>query len=276
MYKYYIRQVGYLYDDSHMELVEGFGGLVNGFDDYGDAEKAIKKLTCEKMRGLNFFQYSPIAFVDKDRQEEMNKALAIFLRDELGNDDIINNDLVIVNYRYSLPLDLTEEQAWEVRGITDLKFYELIIAEEKEPTFWTIKIGKWNTKIDGCTVGVGGNDESTNKFIYKEIPMFFNSRDDAYENIKENIYQAIYGIEEAKINGTLEDLSDTPLILKSFIEQEEQLNYNEMDKCIENINRVRAEKLVILNSLLKDKLVEVVPFSIESALDLGIDWNPAT
>ena len=35
---------------------------------------------------------------------------------------------------------------------------------------------------------------------------------------------------------------------------------------------MRAEKLIILNSLLKEKLVEVVPFPIENVLDLGIDW----
>jgi hypothetical protein len=215
----------------------------------------------------------------KKENQEMIKSLEQYIRETFGDEIMKRSTYDTRNYpdrHYYLPEEITEEQAWKIREITGLKFFEIIEVKEEGPTFWAIKLGDMIKSENWYTVEVGKSDPSQKKMIYKMIPMVFTSQEEAHEALKEGMWLVFNGLPEEGIYGTLEELSDTPNILKSFIEQEDKLDYDEINHRIVNLRRAYGEKLLVLNSLLKNRIAEVVPFPIEDVIDLDTDWWPIT
>jgi len=75
------------------------------------------------------------------------------------------------------------------------------------------------------------------------------------------------------IKGSFEELSDTPKILESFVENNHSVEYDSEAQIL-SINYLPTDKFVILNSLLKNKIVEVVPFSDDEITEIGEGWQP--
>ena len=71
-----------------------------------------------------------------------------------------------------------------------------------------------------------------------------------------------YAMKDHKMKGTLEELSDTPELLASFMETEPDLYYNEKSKILKykgkNPDTARA-----LNELLRDKPFEIRKLNLE-------------
>ena len=269
MKKYYIRQVGFVYDDEGNSKVEGFGGLENTFDNFEDAEKEIRRLTLKKWIGVNPFNYSGYTFeeisgLNSFAHKEFGFGL-LWPADEKGDTELIKS--------FRFPKDLTEEQAWKIREISRIHHFEIIEHTDEEPPFWGFRLGvgmkdegKWLTR-DAFKV-----DENNQPKEHGKIPTFLTTRDEALEYLRWMTILPYFC--PIGIIGTFEELSDTPQILKSIVEQDARIEY------YENANRLILsrlydnEKLLAINSLLKEKFIKVAPIPIEELIALGGEWIP--
>jgi len=110
--------------------------------------------------------------------------------------------------------------------------------------------------------------------IHKKIPVYFASKEIAESEMNKRLFTFFYSLTQKGIYGTYEELSDTPLILKSFIENSKDFNYDEELQKIE-LPRHHSphSQHVVFNGLLKDKLANVALFSDEEINEIGTDWG---
>lgn len=274
MKKYYIRSVSFMFNDEYLFPTRGFGKIKETFDSLDEAMGTIKKMNCQSMRGLVPDQYQPISYCYKGNNDESIQ-LDAYLQNTFGHRLLVHNDYSkgkSPDSNYSLPVDLSEDQAWMIREISGIKLYDLIEVDEENSGFWGAKLGKWANSSGEWVKGFGYvHNQETGEYREDKVPLIFNSEDQVLNHVEQMLYGIINEIPNG-IQGTLEELSEAPAFFKTIIDQYQGLSYDEDTKTLK-VQWMPADQFNIFNGLLKDKIIEIVPMSMEEIEEIGTDWD---
>jgi len=139
----------------------------------------------------------------------------------------------------TIPKGLSDKDILDIRKILGLKFYELS-EFEGSPIFY----GIWMNGAD--------------KFQgFSGVPYFFDTYEEALKKAEENPNFTI-----RTLNGTLEELSNSPILLKSLINSAYGIEYDEEKKVLRT-KHLSTYESIALNELLKVKMFEIkeIPMS---------------
>lgn len=274
--KYIIRAVSFMYNDEFLFPMDGFGGIKKTYDDLGEATGELKKLNHQAMKGIAPEQYQPISFCYKANNEE-SIALDAYLQKTFGQRLLVPSDYsdgMMVDSHYIFPIDLTEDQAWEIHQVSGIQHFALIEVEGEESGFWGIRLGKWSKNPGGwVSASAGKFNRETHEHLQKNIPLTYNSKEAAQNNISNQVYGISRTIGDKGIHGSFEELSEMPEVLKNFVEQNQDIEYDETNQSI-TFSWLNDSQFTTLNGLLKDKIVEVVPFPLDEIEAIGTGWEP--
>ena len=272
---YFVRERGFRYNDECYGVENGFGCVQSSFDNLEAATESLKELTRDAFCGMKIFEYDPLSYIpDKEELQKIDD----FLVKELNQGFIkppSNPPYLNIAYDYQLPNSLTKEQAWELRKLTGIEQFELIEGNKDEPVFWGFKLGARSDRAgEWINRDASKWNETKTKRIHKNIPIFYNSKESAFKMLAGPLEDSLFNLEGdlELFQGSFEELSDTPGILKSFMEQNKKAKYNPDTQVFSNLEYL-GEKLVIFNSLLKIKLLEVIPIPTEEIIALGTEWD---
>ncbi len=245
--KYIIRQVAYQYNDEYL-YVHCSGGVYAEYDNEEEANKALEALKIRTLRETNLgdTEYlSPCACYD--RHKEAAKQVKEYLTQK-GFPNFVeeNQGRYYTDYENGyLPSSLSDEEILHIGDVLGLRFYELAKLEDDE-NFYAL----WDFR----------NQEHKN---YIDAYYFFNSEEEAIKHLGEELP---YQFNNKKFEGTLEELSETPIVLNTLIESTEELSY---EGNILNVKgQLSAENSIALHELLKEKFYEVKPFNLSEAREI--------
>lgn len=274
--KYLIRATSFMYNDEYMFPMDGFGEIQNTFDNLEEATKELKLLNLRAMRGITPEQYQPISYCYKGNNEESIE-LDKYLQKEFGHQLLVPStysDGMMVDGHYNFPNDMTEEQAWEIHKISGIQHFAIIEVTGEASGFWGIQLGKWSKNPGGwASASAGKFDQEKHEYLQKNIPLYYNSKEEANKSLGNLVYGIARTIKEEGIKGSLEELSEMPQVLENFIQQNPDVKYNEESQSI-TFSWLTDSQFATLNGLLKDKIVEIVPFPMEELEAIGKGWHP--
>jgi len=144
-----------------------------------------------------------------------------------------------------IPKGLTDQQIMDIRRTSGIKFYELS-EFSGEPTFF----GVWKKATyfkDSGFIGYGD-----------EVHYFFDSYQEAIKESKKYL-KSFLG--RKTFAGTMSTLSETPMLLHSFVNNTSSVAYDEEKQCL-TTNYLQEDEALALHELLKDKVFEIRTMSL--------------
>jgi hypothetical protein len=241
--KHVIRMMQFGYDDECV-YVSG-SSIFNVYSDLEEAESAYKKLEIEYIRKLDLYDQSSLWDANENFLKEAND----FVKAKTGEfffkgDRPESGDL--------LPKKMRDEDVLEFGRLADVLGYQLV-SYENEPVFYTAWI---HDKHDPDWLKE--HDEVSSTLLY------FESHEELIESIGEWAEQRLY---DEKIKGSLEQLSDNPVLLASLLENAKGMNFVVKDgKSYVKFKSVTGSDICALNELLKKPLFEIRQIKIDQVL----------
>lgn len=244
-----IRKNSFFYGDDYNHY-EG-SRIISYFTNRADAEVEQKRLEIEQARFAtlwneytlwnNQYAFEPEltflkeldAFVYACCQRHIlhGKELVIELPEALQDDDV---------FEFVQRAGMQKYDIFEFIDVDEVVFYAIWVSREQN---WLIK-----------------NKETGEYLIYEQsIEKLFESLQDGYfVSFSENdfIYQ-----------GTLEDISETPTLLKNVLENLQWIKYDEIQQCL-IIKSYDGSAILKLNPLLKSPIFEVKTLSLTQVLEI--------
>lgn len=236
MSKYVIRQFLWGYDDE--TFYPAGKELHSVYDDEQEANNALTRLEASHWRSQNLFETQ--AFFDPEDDDLMAKVDS-FIEDKTGKPlfgDAEYGDAY-------LPAELSDEDIVQLAKMAELSAYQIFKFEDEVAyhAVWLTEEQRYITIAD----------ESTEALVAEP------TLDALMQEVEDELG---YAMKDHKMKGTLEELSDTPELLASFMETEPDLYYNEKSKILKykgkNPDTARA-----LNELLRDKPFEIRKLNLE-------------
>lgn len=255
MKKFLLRKIDFGFNDEQLfQMGEGYFNLAAQFDTRTAAEEAYWNLEKEALqgKGLGFYQFFTNLFY---QNEALFLQINEYLKEQFDLDLLItygDSENLYVSRDAKLPDTLSIEEVKEILKLTKFQQYQIVELKEVENNFHGIYFtGNYNQKKGWRQNNVYARYSST-------VPAVYESEWNAKEFIKkESIYSVGAYLRENPINIALEELSDTPDLLKNFILQAEGISFNdEKEICFEYIN---GESLLTFNALLKDPIFIIKP-----------------
>lgn len=238
--KYIIRERHHRYNDEYIEDF-GQGNIKHVFDNLDEAKSQCKVWErLEYRKNLNGIAL----FIGNSNQEDdvRMRQLIAYLQELFGDEIEIEN----IDRNLKLPRELNNDEIDKLREIVGFKFFELV-KFEKEINFYVAVLN----------LEMFSEQEYLSRYFQTEIiEKFYNSKQEAIERI---IYY-LDDIDVPKIKGELEELSNTPQILKSVIQSHKNLSYE--DKQIKFENGM-ATGLFEIHDLLKKKPILIEKKSLD-------------
>ncbi len=239
---YVVRREAFFYTDEAFESM-GEGPYDALFTDKETANKYLLTKQKEMVRdfSLDDLFFSSDTIVRGNLNKYFQENFSIDIRDREYK------DFFSIDRDVRFPEQATEKQIDEILRIGDIKVAR-IVAFNSTPTFFTASPNSafWNM------LGV-----KPNKWFYSSEyygKHVYNEKEEATDEFNKQSVQRFY---ESKIKGSLEELSDSPALLKAFIDGEERLTYNESTKEIEVRSPEHKTKLALF------ELLKGQPFILE-------------
>ncbi|MFK8007849.1 MAG: hypothetical protein AB8H03_15830 [Saprospiraceae bacterium] len=274
--RYLIRAVSFMYNDEFMYPMDGFGEIMETYDNLEDATRILKQLNHKAMQGISPEQYQPISYCYKNNNKE-SIALDAYLQKTFDHKLLVPStysDGMMVDGNYHFPNNLTEEQAWEIHKTSGIQHYALIEIEGGESGFWGIRLGKWSKNPgEWASASASKFNQETHEYLQKNIPLVYNSKEAVQGNIENLLWGIARTIGEKGIHGSFEELSEMPEVLKNLVEQNSDIKYDEANQSI-TFSWLTEAQFTTLNGLLKDKIIEVVPFPLAEVEAIETGWMP--
>jgi hypothetical protein len=239
-----IRQIAYLYDDECLRF-HTLGGVKQVFSNEEEAKKALIQL---ERAAFEKFDLSDLEqFSGCGRRGDMTaNVFNQYFQKRFGKEIVKTSQYGAYCERGTyLPKNLKDEDILDIREIGKIKFYELAEFQGK-PFFW----GIW--KHEQYFAKPGWVD-------YLDAPLFFNSIENALEVATQKLAQIFYLL---VIHGNLEELSETPSILRSLIENSSCMNYDGEKKQL-TIQYLPDREAQALNEMLRKKVFEIKKIELE-------------
>ena len=234
MAQFIIRSKNFGYNDETY-YVAGYR-IARIFNDQAEAEQAYNQLELKYARQFPLFEYDALF----DASEEEIKKYDDFVFERCGK-HILKDGQISWDV---LPQELNPQDTLEFIKMTDSQSFQLL-SFENEATFygiWLIGEQNWLTEQD-----IGGEN-----LIYESD----------FEKLKTHISYIfdILGADQLTQTGTLEELSDTPNVLRELINSCENLIYQDNVLSVMNWD---GEALFAVNALLKAPIFEIKTLTAE-------------
>lgn len=245
MAKYVIRQYQFGYNDE-CYYVSG-SNILKVYDNEPDANDAFRKLEIAHIRNAELHEQSSLWDLSGDELKPLND----FVESKVGKKLFAEEH---PDYNDSVPASLSDDDVLKLGEMAGIQGYKLV-SFENEPVFYAIWI------LDGDEEGwYKIYDEDSTSLVYSE------SRDETIKNVGDLAYDYWY---EKKIKGSLEELSDSPSLLSSFLEKTKRIKFVEKEK--KSFIKMKSEKgadICSLNELLKRPLFEIKELSIDQVIEI--------
>ena len=239
--RYFIREVNCEYNDEYMYHLSP-GRIISKFMDKDTAIEKINVLERQKYREQFEYIGDYISNYSSEYWEKAN-ALTNFMRDNFGIN--LGND---IRYGKKPEREPTPQELNELRNIVGFEFYELNEFEGQVLFYVPIL----NPKI------IPNSEQKMNMLIENQIITFYPSYSKALENMCYFYYQ--YYTDHPVILGTIDELSDTPDVLKSIIKGNDKITHENNQL---KIHRYDEKLLLLINGLLKEKPILVQEKTME-------------
>ena len=243
--QYVIRRFEFAYNDEYYLANEGNLGSVDSiYDNLDEAEAALKKLNAEALRAgidSDLCNYQPFCEDPDDLIEQLNQ----FCIERCGQSFDLND----------FPAELSDDDVCEIAKIAGLEAYRLLTVDTAQTyyAFWMNIPHPFTQELHylcdyGVTVFYSNNVESMLR--------------------KSDVKHALQDLFPESFNGSLEELSDSPHLLQSLIDQNPYGFTYQSSTLTTNNRYVGVEKLMALNALLKNPVCEIRELTFEQASKL--------
>jgi hypothetical protein len=214
------------------------------FTNEDDARKAKLKLEKEYWKHIDLGETQQFF----DTNDELINAVNEFTMDKLGNKLFTDDERRDVY----IPKTLKDQDYEKFLEIAHLEAYK-IIKFDNEPKFMAVKLLK-----DGSYLME--HDECSTALVYEATLL---------ELQKKSNHLFKYQLDEylSPLKGTLDELSESPGILKSIISKSKCIKFNESKNVIK-ISAAGADEIFALNEVLKKPIFEIRILSLEEILKI--------
>jgi len=253
---YVLRQIAFFFNDEFHSPGEQ-GGIAAHFTDKDEAQAALNQMSIDRLRkerlgSLKYFNYG----YEAELQELVPYLDSILDKPLLAFSE--NSMSYYAPYDAILPEHLTDEQVIKIIEIMKIEFYQIVEFDAEDAMFYAI----WIPRINEFVYRRGWVDATR---THEKATYFYNSRQDALDNLGRHAYI----FQKFALEGTFEELSDTPELLDSFVQDKEAFIILK-DKIRFHYN-MSSEDIIGLNALLKEPLFEIRPLSVEEAAKIPHD-----
>ena len=250
--KYVIRKAAFHYSDD-CAYFHTMGAIIG--DVYNDSQEAHDNLMIlerEAYLSTDLGDIEPFSGCSSDVPVDMMVNLQNYFEKELGLDILkVQHRKIYADRDSFLPESITNEQIKQIRNLSGLKFYDLVEFTD-EPQFY----GIWEKTPFYNEEGFKDTSEASET---PDSVYFYNSYMEAYEK---GIYYCYSDFNGTEIEGKLEEISDTPIILQTFIESSSNISYDESRESL-TIKSMWIKEWASLYTLLKNKPFEIRVLNFE-------------
>lgn len=253
---YIIRKYAYQYNDVYNEF-ECEGDIEYVSNNYEEAYAAWRTRELEAFKTAELNHVEPLAITDPEMLARSKQELHDYMQANFGVNlfRFFNPDGTPEWFWTEMPVNATDEQLWEIRRITGVRYYSLTTFDE-DASFYTLEI-----RNPICIIA--DRDDSTGLITYNGEVMFYNSPEDAMNSLGHHLFKF-------DLTGTPEELSDMPDLLRQLIVSDEIFSYGETGRQLTvNVpwgrNQSAGKILVQFFALLKEPLVVLHKMPLEEA-----------
>lgn len=251
--KYVIRKSAFHYSDDHFYF--HVHGITVGdvFDDHSTAFKTLLELEKDAYTTIDLGQIEPFSDCSDNVDIQKMIRLKYYLEVELGLQNILTQNehgRVYAKRDTYLPKDISTEQILKIRTLSGLKFYDLITFQGI-PQFF----GIWKKKPFYSEEGF---------LKVMDAICFYNSFIEAFN---EAVRYSPYDLRSVEIVGSLEEITDMPIILRSLISSSTSINYDEDEEKL-SLNGLSNTEWASLCTLLKEKPFEIKLLGMEDVKNI--------
>ena len=212
--------------------------IANVFDNQAAADEAYKRLEIHSARDFALHEVESLF----DASEKELQALDDFVFSRCGAHIYENGELS----RDELPESLSDEDTFAFVQRAEMQKFQLVQFEHEAKFYglWSVKKQQWAEEHDEFFAGL----------IYAEDP----------EQLKGKVGHifADYGHSEISLQGSFEDLSSQPGLLKALVAAQGGLGYDEQKQML-YIGAWEDDALYAVNALLKQPLFEIKEIGLE-------------
>ncbi|RZG86122.1 hypothetical protein [Acinetobacter venetianus] len=237
MSTYVIREKYFGYND---EVFYVSGNRINKvFQDKEQAEAAYKQLEINGARDFALYEVESLFDADEALLKQLDDFVFLRCGEHIYQEGEVSRD--------TLPESLSDEDTFEFIQLADMHKFQLVQFEHEAKFYalWSVKKQQWVEEHDEFFAGLA----------YADQP----------EQLKTNVRTifADYDYEDIQLKGSLEDLSEQPVLLKALIKNSKALKYNNKSQTLTILQGWEEEGLYAVNPLLKQPLFEIKEISLE-------------
>jgi len=254
---YVVRELAFMYNDESYYAGKA-GGIIGQYTDIEEARAEINKRNIEYFKMFPTREYDEFWHSDQGNMQALRAYLATVLDEEVMN-YYEEWDVYRLKEDINLPRLLTDEQLLKVMEIMKINYYTLLEFDDADPVFyimWLPRSGHpLQLEIDYSYRGEGK--------VFS--PIFYETREKLFNAIEEYGYL----FHRIPFEDTFENLSDTPELLESFVQDKQSFKVAD-GKLGLDYDPV-SEEIVGLNALLKEPLFEVRTIMLDEAAAIPHD-----
>lgn len=236
MATYVIREKYFGYND---EVFYASGNRIASiFEQKEQAEATYKQLEINGVRDFPLYEVESLFDADETLLKKLDDFVLSRSGDHIYQDGEVSRD--------TLPASLSDEDTFEFIQLANMQKFQLVQFEHEAKFYalWSVKQQKWVEEHDECFASL----------VYSE-------NTDELKNKIEYVF-ADYDYEAIQLKGTLEQLSEQPLLLKALLAAESGLSYDENTQTL-TIGAWQEDALYAINPLLKQPIFEIKEIGLE-------------
>lgn len=240
--KYIIRQNNFSYNDEYYSTYDPQLGHIQAiYEDKEEAEQAYKSLVVEALyQQDNLYDYN-------GDTEIAQQAYAFVVENNIEVELEEDEDLDDLDEFETLP-EMSEDDAFKFAQESGLLWYQLIEFEDDQPIYilWSIE---------------------EQDYVKGEYNNTFDSLDENFTDLDNNIIAVLFEeyFEEQIFNGNLDEISDSPELLKNLLQTISAVTYDAGENSMTDIDwdELSFVQLKSINSLLKLPIFEIRQITLE-------------
>ncbi|MGK7933603.1 MAG: hypothetical protein AB4041_19525 [Microcystaceae cyanobacterium] len=234
---YVIKNYQFGYNDEYFYVCGS--NIHSTFTNLEEAQKNYRQLEVKAARSMNYLDEFESIF---DGSEEFVKKITDFIFEKTGEPFDLYD-------RVDLPSALSDEDVFTLVEMANIHSYQLLIFED-EPKFYAL----WLPQANQYYIE---SDEYSSSLVY------YPSQDELLGSLE----YLTYDWQKQKIQGELNELSETPLLLEQLINTNKSIKYDSNQKNL-TIHSSKVTPYIELNALLKHPFYEIRELNLQEVLDI--------
>lgn len=212
--------------------------IANVFDNKQQAELAYKKLEIDGARDFALYEVESLFDADEALLQQLDDFVYSRCGEHICEEGDVSHDV--------LPASLSDDDTFEFIQLAGMQKFQLVEFENQVKFYglWSVKKQRWVEEHDECFASL----------VYSE-------NTDELKNKIEYVF-ADYDYDAIQLKGTLEQISEQPLLLKALLATESGLSYDENTQTL-TIGAWQEDALYAINPLLKQPIFEIKEIGLE-------------